>query len=241
MTAKGSLKIAMLLSCSICLYMIANALEVHYYMNGLAEASSKIDFTKLHKNNVVLYDAYGEFCSGSVVSGKGKLYILTAAHCCERYQEEETVPRYSYGENMYEGELVSDDDISTTSDLCAIRTNNKHSSYGMSSRWEEFGLAYFTTDFPAYAGGEFSESLIQIYGKTDILVDGDYADGRYVTGKYFPGMSGSPMFNVQGKVIGVLSASPIKPTLCPQGLAAMLSDSEWNGYQSAKEKFGLSK
>ena len=171
-------------------------------------------------NVVILYSGPNAFCSGAIVQGiNNRSYILTAGHCCDYMVEKQMSTKYKMGSKMYVTQPARQEDIGVDNDVCMIPTSMHHNTPLVeSSDWEDVRTARLVTKFPEYPNMT-SQSSIILGPWNDLPMLLTLFD-------FHPGMSGSPIFDKDFNIIGVVTGH-ILGTWRPIGIISQLAGTVW--------------
>ena len=184
------------------LLIIITAVCVPVITLASPKPKTPIKFFNAIDNIAVLYAGDSAFCSGVAIKTPTGYGILTAGHCCGVYIVDGITPKYEIKGKFYETKspIETNDMTLNNSDLCVIPTPFKHSSrLKAAPEWEEMDIGILISKFPEYK--DRPDVLVQ---ETMVLGiwEKDYTR-NYATGKYLAGMSGSPILNLKGDIIGI--------------------------------------
>lgn len=165
----------------------ARVVEIHMTPRGNAGASEKQTKRKAEK----LPYLAGGTCSGSFINADGD--ILTARHCVEDNPQLEII---TYDKRRYAGVLVA---TSALHDLAVIHIDRRNTPHFSLATSVTRGEPVFVLGSPLGITDTLSAGLIA-------RLDGDVT---FIDCAALPGNSGSAVFNIDGKMVGVLNAGLI--------------------------------
>ena len=164
------------------------------------------------------------FCSGVMAKDpdSGNTFLWTAAHCCEATIDEEIEVVFGNGKVKHSDPIGFYMMDTKGMDVCRVSIQERHRSNvqlgSLPFMWsrpghmpEEDHALYIMTHFPNYCNLEVSRdsqhNWCEQWGMRMTCSDVDSSRIFYMAFKGSGGgMSGSPIFDLRGKVIGLLSA-----------------------------------
>ncbi len=184
-------------------FVIYTALHIPQYIPKFQAVSYK-KVKQLAKNvHPVVHLDGSRYCSSSTVRYNGKNYTLTNMHCCEDSPFYDSL-RIA---NRIEKILY----ISNLADVCVLTSSDRIKGLPIATNELELLDPVLLLGYPR------GEDLTPRFGyviKLNYLTEVNYdyysltRESHFISTLTFPGNSGSPIFNSQGKVSGLLYAGP---------------------------------
>jgi len=179
---------------------------------SVATPTSKVNhpqkvMDKVMKKTVVMLAQDRAFCSGVIArDDENKMFVYTAAHCCAVYVGYGIQPEALTYDNRTIKLFMPDDsrmtNISEGTDACRleIKPGNKVTTNVKTGPLGRQATLFGVSAFPNYSPSQ-RVPAISVMGKTF------FSGTHYVTSSSVnPGMSGSPVIDVNGRVVGFMVA-----------------------------------
>lgn len=158
--------------------------EIHMTTNK----PEKTEENRFHRKKIQVLPLVGGTCSGSFIDNKGD--ILTARHCVEGFDAFEVV---TSDQSHYVASVVA---VSPKHDLALLHVDRRHTPFFEPATEVRRGQQVFVLGSPLGITNTLSTGVIA-------RLDGDVT---LIDCSALPGNSGGPLFDADGKMVGVVTA-----------------------------------
>ncbi len=176
---------------------VANADIAQVDINDIAKRVVEIRMTRnvepvtaesKHKKKIEIMPLSSAICSGAFINSEGD--IITAKHCVNGFDTFEVL---TYDNKVYIGQPIA---TSNYKDLAMIHIDRRNTPHFDPAPLVEVGMVVYVLGSPLGLTNTLSKGVIA-------KLDGDYT---LLDCSVLPGNSGGPVFNNDGKLVGVVTA-----------------------------------